>query len=178
MAGKELFRNCGLVLVPSFVIRPSAFVLLSWLLLSPLTPYLSTLFAQVPSVINYQGRVQASGTNFSGTGQFKFALVSPGTNVSRRAIATATVTSGFITGMTVIDGGLGYVSDPVVTIIDAIGSAATATAQVSGGAVTSIMVQSAGLGYSPSPTVTVDLPPPSFVYTTFWSIFDGPVHIS
>jgi len=32
--------------------------------------------AQVPSVINYQGRIAVGGTNFDGTGQFKFALVS------------------------------------------------------------------------------------------------------
>ena len=31
--------------------------------------------AQVPGVINYQGRVVVNGTNFTGTGQFKFALV-------------------------------------------------------------------------------------------------------
>ena len=31
--------------------------------------------AQIPQLINYQGRVIADGTNFSGTGQFKFALV-------------------------------------------------------------------------------------------------------
>ncbi|HEY0368568.1 MAG TPA: hypothetical protein VGC85_03135, partial [Chthoniobacterales bacterium] len=36
------------------------------------------LRAQVapPPLINYQGRVLAGGTNFDGTGQFKFALVS------------------------------------------------------------------------------------------------------
>src|SRR6266568_3536466 len=33
------------------------------------------LQAQVPPVISYQGRFAAAGTNFSGTGQFKFALV-------------------------------------------------------------------------------------------------------
>ena len=139
------------------------------LLIPILSSPLSTLFAQVPSVISYQGRVQASGTNFSGTGQFKFALVSAGTNVSRRATATATVTSGFITGITVNDGGVGYISAPAVTITDATGSGATATAQVSGGAVTNITVQSAGVGYSASPTVTIALAPPSFVYGTFWS---------
>ena len=32
--------------------------------------------AQVPQLINYQGRVAVSGTNFTGPGQFKFALVS------------------------------------------------------------------------------------------------------
>ncbi len=31
--------------------------------------------AQVPTMISYQGRVQVNNTNFSGTGQFKFALV-------------------------------------------------------------------------------------------------------
>ncbi|HMJ90101.1 MAG TPA: hypothetical protein VK530_09805 [Candidatus Acidoferrum sp.] len=31
--------------------------------------------AQIPGMITYQGRVTSSGTNFSGTGQFKFALV-------------------------------------------------------------------------------------------------------
>ena len=34
-----------------------------------------SLLAQVPGIINYQGRVAVGGTNFDGTGQFKFALV-------------------------------------------------------------------------------------------------------
>lgn len=33
------------------------------------------LQAQVPQLINYQGRVLSGGTNFNGSGQFKFALV-------------------------------------------------------------------------------------------------------
>ena len=38
------------------------------------------LRAQVPNVLNYQGRVAVGNTNFDGTGQFKFALVNkPGT---------------------------------------------------------------------------------------------------
>jgi trimeric autotransporter adhesin len=32
-------------------------------------------FSQVPGIINYQGRVVDGGTNFTGTGQFEFALV-------------------------------------------------------------------------------------------------------
>ena len=49
--------------------------------------------AQVPSIINYQGRLSAGGTNlFNGPGQFKFALVNNGdTNLSRQATAAATV---------------------------------------------------------------------------------------
>ncbi len=35
----------------------------------------ATSSAQVPQLINYQGRVVVAGTNFSGAGQFKFALV-------------------------------------------------------------------------------------------------------
>ena len=38
----------------------------------------SGVLAQVPGIINYQGRVVLNGTNFNGTGQFKFALVNNG----------------------------------------------------------------------------------------------------
>src|SRR4026208_395357 len=67
------------------------------------------LSAQVPSVISYQGRVQAGGTTFPGRGRFKLALVSRGPSVSGQATATATVTAGFVTGIMVTDGGGGYV---------------------------------------------------------------------
>ncbi|OYW69803.1 MAG: hypothetical protein B7Z21_00655, partial [Verrucomicrobiales bacterium 32-60-5] len=33
------------------------------------------MVAQVPSTLNYQGRIAVSGVNFTGTGQFKFVLV-------------------------------------------------------------------------------------------------------
>ena len=33
------------------------------------------LHAQVPQIINYQGRVLSGSTNFDGSGSFKFALV-------------------------------------------------------------------------------------------------------
>src|SRR6266852_2274276 len=49
-----------------------------------------TLHAQVPQMLNYQGRVAVGGTNFTGTGQFKFALVSsPGPDTSVQATAFA-----------------------------------------------------------------------------------------
>lgn len=38
--------------------------------------------AQVPQLINYQGRVVQGGTNFNGTGSFKFALVNAAGNVT------------------------------------------------------------------------------------------------
>lgn len=37
--------------------------------------YSTTSSAQVPQIINYQGRVTVGGVNFDGSGQFKFALV-------------------------------------------------------------------------------------------------------
>src|SRR5260370_11079694 len=112
--------------------------------------------------------MRVGGSDFSGTGQFKWALVRRGTNATRQATATATVTSGFITSISVTDGGTGYTSAPAVTIMDATGSGAVAMAQVSGGAVSSISVKNPGSGYS-APTVTVAPAPASFVYGTFWS---------
>ena len=47
----------------------AALVVLSSFLLAPGS------FSQVPQLLNYQGRVTVIGTNFNGTGQFKFALV-------------------------------------------------------------------------------------------------------
>ncbi len=34
-----------------------------------------SLHADVPNIVNYQGRVAVNGTNFTGTGQFRFAIV-------------------------------------------------------------------------------------------------------
>ena len=35
----------------------------------------SPLRAEVPNLLNYQGRIAVSGANFTGSGQFKFAIV-------------------------------------------------------------------------------------------------------
>ena len=42
----------------------------------------AALWAQVPQIITYQGRVSVNGTNFTGTGQFKFALVNAAGSVT------------------------------------------------------------------------------------------------
>lgn len=121
------------------------------------------------TVFTYQGRVTDHGTNFTGAGQFKFALVT-GTNASQTATATAEPpTSGFITTIDVVSGGNGYVSPPAVTIAGGGGAGATAHALLSGGAVTSILVDNPGSGYTSTPMVTVAPPPPSITYTTYWS---------
>jgi len=63
------------------------------------------LHADVPNIINYQGRVAVNGTNFTGTGQFKFAIVngasSQGTlekRVGWRTSAKERETKGFQAG--------------------------------------------------------------------------------
>jgi hypothetical protein len=43
--------------------------------LIPLLLAATALQAQVPQLINYQGRVAVNGVGFDGSGQFKFALV-------------------------------------------------------------------------------------------------------
>jgi hypothetical protein len=137
------------ILVLSFLLPPSA-------------------FAQ-SSVVTYQGRVTSNGTNFTGAGQFEFALVTS-TNASAQATATANPPhNGSLTTINVTSGGAGYTAPPAVGITGGGGSGATATASVSGGAVTGIVVNSAGSGYSSTPTVTIAPPPPNILYTTYWS---------
>lgn len=129
----------------------------------------STIHAQ-NAVFTYQGRVSDSGTNFDGTGQFKFALVTS-TNAANQATAVAHAPSGgFITLIDVVYGGSGYLTAPVVTISGGGGSGATATAKINGsGVVTNIAVNSPGSGYTSTPTVTVAPPSAQVTYTTYWS---------
>ena len=113
------------------------------------------LAAQVPHVLTYQGHVASGGTNFSGTGQFKFALVSGGTSAAAPASASASVFFGFVVQITITSGGAGYTTAPAVTITDNSGSGAVAVAQIANGQVVGITVTDAGSGYSASPTITI-----------------------
>src|SRR5712692_4781169 len=116
------------------------------------------------TVFTYQGRVTDNGTNFTGTGQFKFALVT-GTNSAQQATAVANMggvsPNEFVSSVTVVNGGSGYTNPSAVTFSGGGGSGATARANVSGGAVTSIAVLTPGSGYSSAPAVTVAPPPPN-----------------
>ncbi|HKI68624.1 MAG TPA: hypothetical protein VKA67_03490, partial [Verrucomicrobiae bacterium] len=122
------------------------------------------------TAFTYQGRVTVGGTNFTGTGQSKFALVTS-TNANHTATATAnTPSGGYITGYTVTDGGNGYVTAPAVTIFGGGGSGATAHANLSGSVVTGLTVDNTGDGnYTSAPMVTIAPPPPDISYTTYWS---------
>src|SRR5216684_7622105 len=126
-------------------IGTSAGLFAAALLLSTLNFQLSTVYAQ-GTTFTYQGRVTDNGTNFNGSGLFKFALVTS-TNASSQATATAHLTGSFVTSVTVDSGGSGYATPPTVSLSGGGGSGAAATAMVSGGAVTAINVNNAGSGY-------------------------------
>ncbi len=132
---------------------------------------LGNLAAEAPPILNYQGRVAVGGVNFSGTGQFKFALVDGGTNPARTATATATRNSDFITSVAVFNGGSGYTSQPAITFIGGGGSgaAATATVSLSGGVVTEISITNPGSGYTSLPKVIIADPAPNNMDVTLWS---------
>ncbi len=136
-----------------------------------------TAAAQVPETLSYQGRISVGGTNFTGTGQFKFALVDQGQAVvTRTATATATITSGplqpgRITSVTVTDGGSGYFTVPNVRAIDPLrlGSGASLTAIVGHMQVVGVTINSGGANYSAQTYIDIQAPPAQTLYETFWS---------
>ena len=126
------------------------------------------------TVFTYQGRVTDNGTNFTGTGQFEFALVTP-TNINQTATAFANIVApggygtGYVTTINVINGGSGYTTPPTVTIDPGGIATATATATISGGSVTAINVTYGGSDYISYPNVTIAPPPQNIVNATLWS---------
>lgn len=143
--------------------------------LSPVVFCALAIAAPNSVTVPYSGRVAVNNTNFTGTGQFKFAIVDNGavTNPpTRRATFTANLTGAFVTGYTVNDGGAGYTTNPPVTLTGGGGSGATATATVSNGQVVSLAAVAEGSGYSSAPSVLIENPPlaiPSTSYVTYWS---------
>jgi len=121
------------------------------------------------TAFTYQGRVTDNGTNFTGPGLFKFALVTStnGQGATATAVMNGVAPNEFVDICTVVNGGSGYATAPAVSFSGGGGSGATAQANLSGGVVTSITVLTPGSGYSSAPTVTIAPPPPDF--TTWWS---------
>ncbi len=117
--------------------------------------------AQTLPLIPYQGRVQtgAPPADFTGTGQFKFALVAGTANVSVPATANAVRTGNVLTRIDITNQGDGYISAPAVTITGGGGTGAQATAVVTGGKVTSIGVTQGGGGYTSDPQISIAAPP-------------------
>jgi hypothetical protein len=144
---------------------------LALLALSTLNLQPSTASAQ-GTAFTYQGRVLDNGTNFTGAGQFKFALVTS-TNTSQTATATANMGGSFphafVISFNLVAGGNGYITAPAVTITGGGGSGASASTTISGGVVNSINIINPGSGYTSTPSVTIAPPPADIVYATFWS---------
>lgn len=71
------------------------------------------------------------------------------------AAATAAVTGGEVSAISLSAGGAGYSNGAIVTISGGGGSGATATATVTGGVITAITVTAEGSGYTAAPLVTI-----------------------
>ena len=84
-----------------------------------------------------------------------------------QAVATANITTSFLSHFTLISGGSGYTEAPQVKITGGNGSGATATATVSAGVVTGLNLITSGTGYTSVPTVTIS--PSTGVFISFTS---------
>ena len=115
----------------------------------------SVLFTDNADLFNYEDEgpvlITASITNLSNLN-------------SVNAKATASVSSGEVTGITTVTNGSGYTSVPTVKISAppeigvGIGTTATATATVSNGQINSITITNTGLGYTIAPKVLISSP--------------------
>src|SRR5689334_1348716 len=76
------------------------------------------------------------------------------TPANTMATATATISGGKVTGISITNPGSGYASPPTVAFTGGAGGGATATATISGGMVTGISITNPGSGYASPPTVT------------------------
>ena len=126
------------------------------------------------TTFTYQGRVQDNGTNFTGIGQFKFALL-VATNTSSQPIVTinygGAVGNLIVESVTVNYGGSGYVTAPTVTFSGGQPSAA-GYATINNGSVTGITVTAGGFYPNfagPAAIITIAPPPNDFTNLAIWS---------
>ena len=83
-----------------------------------------------------------------------------------QAVATAQITTSFVSHFTQVSGGSGYTEPPQITITGT-GTGATANATIAGGVVTELNVITTGTGYTSSPSVTIT--PSTGVFVDFSS---------
>ena len=108
------------------------------------------------------GTLKASASNTTFLQGLDAAVIGPGgaffntngNNITVSQDLTKPSDSGVKT-IPVLNGGSGYLSQPIVQITGGGGFGATAIANVTGGVVTSITITNPGLGYSSAPTVTL-----------------------
>jgi hypothetical protein len=119
----------------------------------------TALQAALPDAVPYQGRIAANGTNYTGSGQFKFAIYQHATGAFIPASASVTTSGGYITIVTIVSGGSGYSATGVtVSFTGGGGNGATATATVANGVITAVSVTNPGSGYTSTPTVVLTDP--------------------
>lgn len=77
----------------------------------------------------------------------------------RKATGIAQVVNGFVVGVQLTQGGLGYATPPLVLLTGGGGSGATAVASISNGVVTAVAITNPGSGYTSPPAVRIASPP-------------------
>lgn len=112
----------------------------------------------------------AQASSLAGLWMGDVSLTNVSNKVSNGAQATATLTDGVITGLTVVgSGGFGYSGSPAVTIAPPHANSnvtATATATVAGGLVSAVTPGAVGSGYLSAPMVSLSAPTPPGVTAT------------
>lgn len=93
----------------------------------------------------------------NGANDYAFRWLTPKVILST-ATATATLTAGAVSSVTVVSGGSGYTTVPAVSFTGGAGTGAAAVAVVTGGVVTSITMTAGGTGYTTAPTVAIAAP--------------------
>ena len=114
--------------------------------------YISTEDNPWDGIFLYSGDFNVNGNTIgSATGNGSITCTTP------VAVATATMSGGAITAITLVDGGSGYTTAPTVTFSTS-GSTtpATATATINGGKVTGFTNLTGGTGYTSVPSVIFD----------------------
>lgn len=95
----------------------------------------------------------------------------PGT---KQAKASATIAGGLVTGLTLVNAGSGYTSNPTLTFSGGSGTGATAAAVV-GYSVASITLTNGGSGYASTPNVTIAAPGGSGTQAQATAVLTGDV---
>jgi hypothetical protein len=111
-----------------------------------------------------------TGNPTPSAGTYTVMLPAPSVVNGTTATATATVSHGSVTQITVTNGGSGYVAPPGVVIKGGAGLGAAAAAVVDAGSVTAVTVTERGSHYSASSlTVTIDPPSAGLPQGTGWA---------
>ena len=173
-AGDGYTNAPAIVIAPPFIPRPTMDIapmsLLTFTDLTLGTNYQLQFFSG-STWSNIGAAFTAAGPTFtqyvSGTASANSHRLAA-TPIPSQAYATAQVVNGFVVGATVTNGGSGYGSEVVVTILsNGGGSNAAAVATVSGGTVTGITITSAGTGYTNAPTIII-APPQGSALLYLW----------